>query len=557
MYNLLIGGAAGQGVDSVTLVLELLIKHAGLKVYTMRDLMSRVRGGHNFSRLRFGSDRPLSHTEALDGIIALNQETVDLHLKDLKPEGFLLMDDSLTCDDERAVKLKLTETAKGLGNARAAGSVAAGAALKMMGVAVDEAGASHAFGRALKESLVPVNVKSVLAGHAAVPSRLLSLPTRPDEEMLLSGAQALSLGAMSAGLQFYSAYPMSPSTTILEYLAQSATSLGFVVEQAEDEIAAINLALGASFAGARAMTGTSGGGLSLMVESFGLAGIAEIPLVIVNAMRPGPATGLPTRSEQSDLRFVIHASQGEFPRMVIALRDHQDAFLQTARAFQMAEKYQIPVILLTDQFLQDSSTTLPLFDPAKIVQPKPEDIDPGQDYLRYRYTDSGISPRIFPGDPRGFAAVDSDEHDEAGHIIEDSETRIKMMDKRMRKLELLKEELLEPLFIGDELADTLLIGWGSLQGSIEEAVQLLNAQGKGRYGALVFGDVWPLPQRLLTEKAKTAKALINVEQNFTGQLAGLIREETGITMHHSVLKYDGRQLTGDEIAQRVIKEVSA
>ncbi len=554
MYNLLIGGAAGQGVDTVTGVLERLIKHAGCGVFTMRDLMSRIRGGHNFSRLRFGQEVPLSHTERLDGIIALNEETLAIHLKDLQDDGFAIADSAVTSDDPRVIRLDTAGTAKSLGNVRASGSMAVGAALKLFGIPLYSGLAEETFRHVLREDLVDVNVKAAMAGYGSVQQKFPPQTGGHAENMLLSGSQALSLGALAAGLQFYSAYPMSPSTSILEYLAQSAKETGIAVEQTEDEIAAVNMAIGASFAGARAMTGTSGGGLSLMVEALGLSGIAEIPLVVVDAQRPGPATGLPTRTEQSDLRFVISAAQGEFPRMVIALRGHQDAFDQAARAFYLAEKYQIPVILLTDQFLQDSTATIPPPDPFGIKVFKPGDVSAKEEYARYRYTDSGISPRLFPGDPRGFVSADSDEHDQFGRIIEDAQTRVKMMDKRMGKMELLKKELQEPEHIGSKDAEVLLLGWGSMSGSLKEAVNLLSQGDDKRYAALVFGDVWPLPTQLLIKSAVKAKALINVEQNYTGQLGGLIREQTGLQMNASILNYDGRQLSGAQIADRVKKE---
>lgn len=554
MYNLLIGGAAGQGIDTITGALERFIKHAGCGVLTVRDLMSRVRGGHNFSLLRFGAETPLSHDERLDGIIALNEETLEFHLKNLNENGFAVADSASQSQDPRVIKLDLLDIAKNLGNQRASGSVALGAAMKLLGVPFTREAAGPVFARHLREELVAVNVSAVEAGYEAVSQQRKPLTGLHADDLLLSGAQALSFGAMAAGLQFYSAYPMSPSTTILETLAQHAHEVGFMVEQAEDEIAAINMALGASYAGARAMTGTSGGGFSLMVEALGFAGMGEIPLVAVVAMRPGPATGLPTRTEQSDLKFVISAAQGEFPRMVIALRSHEDAFYQTARAFELAEKYQIPVILLTDQYLQDATATLPMLNPYAVRQAKPEPFDGKGDYARYRFTKSGISPRVFPGDKRGFAAVDSDEHDELGAIIEDAETRVKMMDKRMGKLELLKKDLREPEHIGDREPDILLIAWGSMDGPVKEAVRLLN-EGEGpRVAALVFGDVWPLPEHSLRKYAGHAKKLINVEQNYTGQLALVIKEQTGISMDFSILKYDGRQLTGQQIADRVKKE---
>ena len=268
-------------------------------------------------------------------------------------------------------------------------------------------------------------------------------------------------------------------------------------------------------------------------------------------------TGLPTRTEQSDLRFVISASQGEFPRMVIALRNPADAFYQTMRAFHLAEQYQIPVILLSDQYLADATSTVEPFDPSRIqvASPASEHVGDGE-YLRYRYSENGISPRLIPGKTKHLVAIDSDEHDERGRITESAEVRTRMMDKRMKKLEGIRRELLEPEFIGADGFDTLLLGWGSTWGPIAEAIAILNKAGKGRYAALVFGDVYPLPQKLLLEKSPKAKRIINVEQNATGQLAGLIREETGIVCSGSILKYDGRQISAEEIVARVQKEES-
>jgi 2-oxoglutarate ferredoxin oxidoreductase subunit alpha len=311
------------------------------------------------------------------------------------------------------------------------------------------------------------------------------------------------------------------------------------------------MTIGASFAGARAMTGTSGGGFSLMVEGLGLAGISETPIVVTDVQRPGPATGFPTRTEQADLKFLISASQGEFPRMVIALKNHADAFYQTHRALNLAEKYQMPVLILSDQYLGDSSSTVGPFDLDKLVETTKPATDAETPYKRYRLTDSGVSPRLLPGKSDSLVLADSDEHDERGRITESAGVRIDMVRKRMRKLALLEEELQEPEFIGSDAFDTLLVGWGSAWGPIYEAVTLLNGASDRKYAALVFGDVWPLPKKRLTEKAVTATALINVEQNATGQLALLIREQAGIAMTGSVLKYDGRQLSGEEIAERV------
>jgi 2-oxoglutarate ferredoxin oxidoreductase subunit alpha len=287
-----------------------------------------------------------------------------------------------------------------------------------------------------------------------------------------------------------------------------------------------------------------------MVEALGLSGMAEIPLVVVNMQRPGPATGLPTRTEQGDLKFMISASQGEFPRMVIALRTHKDAFYQTVRAFNLAEKYQIPVILLGDQYLGDASATVEPYE-INSIETEYSNSEYSNEYLRYKYTKSGVSPRLIPMKSKNLVTIDSDEHDEKGKITESAKVRVQMMDKRMKKLKLIEQELQEPQFLGAVDYDTLLIGWGSTYGPISEAIELLNSKKSKKYAALIFGDIFPLPQKLLIEKSKKAKHIINIEQNATGQLAGLIREYTGIICSKSILKYDGRQITGEEIVKRI------
>ncbi|MDW2799134.1 2-oxoacid:acceptor oxidoreductase subunit alpha [Clostridium boliviensis] len=551
MYNILIGGAAGQGIDTTVAFLEKLLKHSGYYIYTTRDFMSRVRGGHNFSLLRFGTEIITSHSEELDGIIALNQETIDLHKKKLTDKGFILCDSSFAYSDgdSRVIQIPMNKIAKELGNGKVSGSVAAGAVLKLFGELFTYA--ADVIAEVMKKEIIEINRKAAQAGYDAVEAKFSHLEGGFKDYMLISGSEALGLGAVAGGLRFYSAYPMSPSTAVLEYLASVGQKAGIVVEQAEDEIAAVNMALGASYAGARAMTGTSGGGFSLKVEALGFSGIAEIPLVAVDVQRPGPATGLPTRTEQSDLKFVISASQGEFPRLVIALKNHGDAFYQTFRALNLAEKYQIPVILLSDQYLGDATACVKPFDISGLKRVSNASEADGE-YLRYKITEDGISPRLIPGRTSHLVAADSDEHDERGYITESAEVRNQMMDKRMRKLNGLIQELAEPDFMGEEQCEILLLGWGSMWGPIREAVSLLNKKGDKKYGALVFGDIYPLPQKKLNLYAKN-RMLINVEQNATGQLASLIREQTGISCNKSILKYDGRQMSGEEIVKKVLE----
>lgn len=548
MYNLLIGGAAGQGIDTTSAILEKILKRAGYSVFTCRDFMSRIRGGHNFYLMRFGEKEVISHSYNLDGIIAMDEETINIHSNELKKDGFILCDTSIEIEDSRILKIAMEDIAKKLGNIRVSGSIAIGAVLKLFNE--DYSNIEEVLQSFLDERYVDINLKAVKAGYDSIETRYPRLKGRFDDWMLLSGSNAIALGAIAAGIKFYSAYPMSPATPIMGYLATKGRDCGIVVEQAEDEIAAINMAIGASYAGARSMTATSGGGFSLMVEALGLSGMAEIPLVVVNMQRPGPATGLPTRTEQGDLKFMISASQGEFPRMVIAFRTHKDAFYQTVRAFNLAEKYQIPVILLGDQYLGDASATVEPFE-INNIETDYSNSEYSDEYLRYKYTKSGVSPRLIPMKSKNLVTIDSDEHDEKGKITESAKVRVQMMDKRMKKLKLIEQELQEPQFLGAVDYDTLLIGWGSTYGPISEAIELLNSKKSKKYAALIFGDIFPLPQKLLIEKSKKAKQIINIEQNATGQLAGLIREYTGIICSKSILKYDGRQITGEEIVKRI------
>lgn len=555
-YNILIGGAAGQGMETITSIIEKALKRAGFEIFTIRDYMSRVRGGHNFTQIRFSEEKITSHRDKLSGIIAFNAKTISYHIKGLENHGFIISDESVKFEDARLKKLPLMETAKETGNVRVFGSVAAGALFKLFNI--DISFLEEVLKETFREEIASLNIEAVKRGYALVDSLYsISLPKK-DENILINGNDAIALGIIAAGCKFYSAYPMTPSTSIMNYLAGKMHEAGIVVEQAEDEIAAINMAIGASYAGVRAMTGTSGGGFSLMVEALGLAGMQEIPLVIAEIQRPGPATGLPTRTEQSDLKFVISASHGEFPRMVIALKNPEDSFYQTVRAFNIADKYRIPVVILGDQYLADYTTTIKPFDLSKVEIKRyfnhKDYMDGKKEFKTYEINKSGISPRIIPGKIEGTRVLaDSDEHDEYGLITESAEVRKNMCEKRLRKMELLKEELIEPSFYGEDEPDVLLLGWGSLDGPMREAVGLLNKNTGKKYAALVFGDIWPLPVKMLNEMHKKAKTIINVEQNATGQLASIIRAETGITCHRSILKYDGRPISRDEIYNKLME----
>ena len=554
-YNLLVGGAAGDGIETMSGVFERVLKSEGFYLFSMRDFMSRVRGGHNFVLLRFGTEPVYARRDALDALVVFNEESFDLHQKALAKTGFVLFDEGLGVRHKNGVSLPMKALAKQSGNPKTIGTVCIGALLKSFGFGLAKARA--VLKASLPPKLVAVNLAALQLGYDAVGERYpLQTAQKAWETMLLTGADAMALGALAGGLQFYSAYPMSPSTTLLDYFQKHGEDFRVGVEQAEDEIAAANMTIGAACAGARAMAGTSGGGFSLMVEALGFAGIAEVPVVFADIMRPGPSTGLPTRTEQSDLNFVIHASQGEFPRMVIAVRDHTDAFYQTARAFRLAWQYQVPVILLSDQYLADSAATIPPLDgdrAQKSAQLPEGTLQAGRvsgDYLRYEVTKSGVSPLRIPGKSDAQVRVDSDEHDERGVITESAAVRVAQVDKRARKQRLLEKELQEPTYHGPPSPELLLVGFGTTAPALREAAELLKDRG---VGVLCFGDVWPLPQKALLRLAAKAKHVVNVEQNATGQIAGLIRRETGVKCDASILKYDGRQMSVDDILAAVKK----
>ncbi|WP_294188909.1 2-oxoacid:acceptor oxidoreductase subunit alpha [uncultured Clostridium sp.] len=555
-YNILIGGSAGQGLDTISDFLEKVIKKSGFYLFSNKDYMSRVRGGHNFIQIRFGENRVFAHKDKLDLILALDENTVLYHKGRLNKDGIIIADKSIKLNDEEILKLPLLELAKGLSLSKAFTSVAAGVILKYFSLEIE--GIEKYFNKKLSQEIINKNIEAVKIGYKLIDSKYKAKGKDLSNHLLINGNNAIALGAIAGGLDFYSAYPMTPATSIMTYLSKKQSKIGIVVDQAEDEIAAINFAIGASYAGARAMTGSSGGGVSLMVEAFGLSGITETPVVVIDSQRPGPATGLPTRTEQSDLSFLLTAAQGEFPRAVISIRNAEEGFYKTVKALNLADKYQTLVIILTDQYLADANITIPKYDLSKVKIERyisnGEEMQEGEDYKRYKVTKNGISPRMIPGNSKGQTVlVDSDEHTEEAHITESSTVRNVQMEKRMKKLQLIKEEMEEPEFIGNEDLDILLVGFGSTYGALKDAIDELSSQGE-KIAALTFGDIYPLPEKTLRLYANKAKKIINVEQNYTGQLGKLITQETGILMSNSILKYDGRQITGNEIVEKLRRE---
>ncbi|MBI2869672.1 MAG: 2-oxoacid:acceptor oxidoreductase subunit alpha [Chloroflexi bacterium] len=567
--NFMVGGEAGQGVQTIGFVLAKAMTRFGFHVFADQDYESRIRGGHNFFRIRMSLDPVQAFTEKVDILIALNQETIDLHRNEVREGGAAIFDESrikLEGNRINSLKIPLERLAVDTtSNKLMTNSVAIGAAIAAAGYDFDTLArilTEHFAGKGLAEP----NVTAARAGYDHArrqPGNGLEPPPPPglaDKRMLLNGNEALALGAMAAGCKFVAAYPMTPTSSIMEYITEKGRKYDIITVQPEDEIAAINMVIGAAFAGVRAMTVTSGSGFALMVEGLGLAGITETPLVAVLGQRPGPAVGLPTRTEQGELAFALHAGTGEFPRALLAPVDIEDNFATAVTAFNLAERYQTPVIILTDHHLATSYQDVKAFDLSTVKIDRGElltDEELGRisDYKRHRYTDSGISPRAYPGQGRALVVTDSDEHDEAGHLVEDAETRSKMVLKRMKKLQGLKGEPAPPRLEETPGAQVTFIGWGSSYGAIKEAVTLLKGEGV-KCNMAHLNQVYPFPAKeVAMALGKTGRSLA-VEMNATAQLARLIRTETGIEVSGSILKFDGRPFSAAHIMSELKKEVA-
>ncbi|MDD5347718.1 MAG: 2-oxoacid:acceptor oxidoreductase subunit alpha [Candidatus Omnitrophica bacterium] len=562
-----ISGEAGQGMQTIGSALCLMYKNAGLNIFADQDYMSRIRGGNNFFRLRIAEYPVYAPRRLSDILVALDKPSIGLHRGSLATDGVIILDRkkfNIEAADPAFFDVPLFELAVKAGASELfVNSVALGALAGSTGVGFSyvEAVLQSAF-RDKGADIITKNVAAAQSGFdfAAASDRTKAFRLKCCQapgSLVLSGNDAVSLAAIRAGCKFYSAYPMTPSTGIMNFLARYAARFNIVVEQAEDEIAAVNMALGASFAGVRAMTGTSGGGFALMQEGVSLSGMTETPIVIFEGQRPAPATGFPTRTEQADLNFVIHAGHGEFARAVFTPGTIEEAFFLTVKAFNLAEKYQIPVFILSDQVLAESSRNIAAPDLAKaaverFIIPK-KDSAGIKDYKRYALTASGISPRAVPSWIEGVVYADSDEHTEEGHITEDACTRTQMVEKRLhKKMAGLKKEIEAPVAGNAEGAELLLVGFGSTFGVVREAAAALNDKS---VGFIHLPQVWPFPAREIIALAGKAKKLVTVENNASAQLAALLRRETGRAADSSILKFDGRPFDLDTLVEQVGREV--
>lgn len=560
--SLKIGGQAGQGIKSAGLMFAKSATRSGYHIYTYMEYPSLIRGGHNAMQICISGEETTGPSTRTDLLIALNQETITKHLEELTEGSGIIFDEDKKFDFTKVDKninlflVPLSKLVKESGgeelliNVVALGVATAllGGELKTLKDLISEEFSGK------KEGVIEMNHKAVEKGYNFAienfKDKLQSkLVTRPNvvPKMILNGAEAASLGAIAAGVQFAAIYPMTPITGLLHMLAAYQNKYGYIYKQPEDEIAAVNMAIGAAYAGARSMTATSGGGFCLMTEGYGLAGMTETPIVIIMGMRAGPATGLPTWSEQGDLRFILHAHQGDFPRIVLAAGDGKEAFDLTMQAFNLAEKYQTPVVVLVDKNICEDDQSFPYFDVSQYkIERGKFTTEKVNDYKRYALEEDGISLRSIPGTGNFFLA-NSDEHNTYGYDDEESLNRNEQHKKRMTKLVTCEtQDMPAPMLYGPEKADATIVSWGSNKGSILQAMKEFP-----NVNFLHITWINPFPVDAVKKILSGAKHVVGIECNYTAQLAGLIREKTGIEIEDKFLKYDGRPFFVEEICEKL------
>ncbi|WP_300157710.1 2-oxoacid:acceptor oxidoreductase subunit alpha [Solidesulfovibrio sp.] len=553
--NIVIGGEAGQGLVTVGEFLSRALVRAGYAIVVTQDYQSRIRGGHNTFAIRADSAPVVAPTEGIDLLVALSAETLDIHRSDLTDRALVLADAAhgLAGLPGLAVPYKELCPKPLYENMAALGVLGALLCLDpawITGLIAEKFGRKGDEIVAANSQVFAAAMDWTIAQKAAF--ACLPPPEARGRRVMLHGNDAIALGGLAAGVDFCSFYPMTPGTSVIQTYIDHADRMGVVCEQAEDEIAAVIMAVGASYAGARPMVSTSGGGFALMVEGVSLSGMLETPVTIVVAQRPGPATGLPTRTEQADLDLVLSAGHGEFPRAIFAPGSVEQCFHLSYRAVDAAERFQSPVFILTDQFLADSFRDVAPFDLDSlppVARPLTAVPDPAG-YERYAVTGDGVSPRLIPGFCEATVVLDSDEHTPDGHITEDLGVRVTMQDKRMRKHDGLAKAALPPDVYGDPDNATLLTCWGSTLGAALEAAQALREKGE-KAAVLHFSQVWPLTPDAFMPVLGQARRTVMVEGNFAGQLARLVRRETGYVFDGRVNRYDGLPFTAAYILERL------
>lgn len=561
-----IGGEAGFGIMASGTMLAKAFSRTGYGVIAINEYPSLVRGGHNFVSVRITTEQVTAPKQEIDILVALNRETVSVHKKDLAEHAYVMVDpkdgswnaselgSTIECIPVPFFELV---TAAG-GDLVMRNTVAIGATLALLGKELEMLSAvvRDQF-KGKGEKVIADNIEIAQKGYnyiqkqyAAMDRYRLEEGTVKEPQLVMNASEAVALGAVAGGMKFAAIYPMTPINALIPIFADHAAELGVVYKQPEDEIAGINMAIGASLAGARSMVATSGGGFALMVEAVSMAGIMEVPIVINLGMRPGPATGMPTWTEQGELQMVLRAGHGEFPRIIIAPGDVEEAFELTKQAFTLADTYQTPVFILTDKYINETLWQLPQERVTMEQLTSSPSVPKQTPFKRYDMTSStGISKRSFPGQKACEYVANSYEHDEYGYTTEDAQTRKNMVEKRLRKMDTIKQQIPAPTVYGKPDADVTFVSFGSLKGVVLEAIRMLENEGLHANG-VHFSYVFPMVEETVKRLIGTAKRLICVEQNATGQLASLIREETGISIDEQWHKYDGREWTTEELVAR-------
>lgn len=565
-FNWKIAGKAGDGVMVTAKLIAKIAKRQGLSAFNYLEYPSLIKGGHQTGQVLVKTEGEATcQKRALDLLVLFNFNGFKEHALEINAQTLVVYNSDVGQLPEEAAK-KFQRKLVGLPffqllrenqlNFLAANMMALGVSVYFLGLNFelslktikDEFGSKN-------EKLVADNLKAFKLGFeyfSAQIKSLFTLPINQDKSMLLTGNEAVGLGALAGGVQFYSAYPMTPASGLLHYLAGQQKKYPLVVKHAEDEIGAINQALGASYAGVRAMTGTSGGGFALMVESVSFASVAELPLVILMGQRTGPGTGLPTWTAQGDLGFVLSAGHGDTQRVILSPSTALEHFEFTRLAFNLAEEYQLPVFILSDKFALESYHTMLKPKVFQLVerQSSVANLGPESQYLRYSLTATGVSPRTLPGQPHGMQLTNSYEHDETGFATETAQAVKNQVEKRARKLKALTGKLPEPYLIGHARADITFISWGSTGLVMQEMAGQVSADAQlPRINAIQIPCIWPFPAQKFLSLIESAKKLVVIEGNQSGQLKRLIAQETGLLIQDQLLRYDGRPFYVEDILE--------
>jgi len=562
----MIGGEAGFGIMTTGILMAKIANRLGYSVFDYIEYPSLIRGGHNSYKLTLSDEKVYCLQENINILVCLNEETWKFHQTQLEDNAVVVFDSEIF-KPQSSKKLQMLDIPTGKmlkelnGQVVMKNTIALGASCALLGINFQDVNMllSETFEKKGKE-VVDYNRQFAKRGYDYVIDRYKALiqpvlsQNKNNKQLLLTGNEAFALGAVIGDCRFYAAYPMTPSSSVLTVLADWQRKTQMVVRHSEDEIAVVSSALGASFAGARSAVGSSGGGFALMVESLSFSGIAEIPLVVFLSQRPGPATGMPTWTEQGDLLFAVNAGHGEFPKIVLAAGDIEEMIFLTAKAFNLAEIYQLPVIVMSDMYLSESHATITqsildnIKNNYKVNRGKTIDFVNEGKYSRYQITEDGISPRLIPGLKDYYYQANSYEHLQDGHTTEDSNERIVQVKKRTVKINTyLKNDFSTPLVYGNlERAKIVLVGWGSIKGILLETQKQIPD-----CAVIHFNHVYPLDKEKVIKLFNQDKRYVLVENNSTGQFGKLLQMEIGIEIKEKVLRYDGRPITVKEVMVKV------